>query len=256
MHLASEAVTLECAALGFAAAASGVGYSLWHLPPASGERTESVAQRAAKAAALGSLVFAAQLLNFPVLASSSVHFIGGVLLAELLGPALGVLTMAAVLLLQAAILGDGGVVALGVNITNMALLPAACLMLARRAIASRHVALATAGAASVALAVLLIGGEVALGRAGAELSHWSSFVSAMLTNHLPLLPLEGALTVAFAALWKNEKSSQRSVWRVPAMAAATAVVLALFAAVASSSLPDGYEAAAVVAQMEGLLKPQ
>lgn len=253
MHLASEAVTLECAALGFAAAVSGAGYSLWHLGSSKAGPTESASHRAAKAAALGSLVFAAQMLNVPVLASSSVHFIGGVLLAELLGPALGVLTMSAVLLLQAALLGDGGWLALGINITNMALLPAGSLMLARRAIKKGHLAIAAAAATSVAVGVLLIAGEVALGRSPAELTQWSTFVGAMLTNHVPLLLLECAATVGLVALWKEEKVGSRSVWHVPTTAVAAAMILVILAAAVSSSLPDGYEAAAATANLDYLL---
>lgn len=253
MHLASEAVAVECAALGFAAAASGVGYSAWHLRSGNPSATESAAQLTWKAIALGSLVFAAQMLNLQVLASSSVHFIGGVLLAELLGPALGVLTMSAVLLLQAMLLGDGGTTALGVNITNMALLPAASLIVARRFFTNRATALAIASLLSVALTVMLIGGEVAIGRRSAELGNWSTFVGAMLTNHLPLLPLEVAVTLGCVALCQRERVDQRPSWRVPAMAMATAALVALVAVTAASSLPDGYESAAAFAQMNWLL---
>jgi len=192
------------------------------------------------------------MLNVPVF-SSSVHFIGGVLLVELLGPALGVLTMSAVLLLQAALLGDGGWLALGVNITNMALLPAGSLVLARRAIKNHHLAMATATVVSVLLAVVLVSAEVALGRLAADLTQWSTFVSAMLTNHLPLLPLECAVTLVLVTFWKEEQVSERSAWRLPATAMAAAIAIAVAAGIASSTLPDGYESATAVAQLDGLL---
>ena len=193
------------------------------------------------------------MLNVPVLASSSVHFVGGVLLAELLGPALGVLTMSAVLVLQAVLLGDGGLLALGTNVTNMALLPAGSLLLARRLMSNRSLAVTAAATLSIALAVALVSVEIALGRSSAELAQWSSFVSAMLTNHLPLLPLEGALTLVIAALWQQEKVRQRSTWRAPAIAATAAIVLGLMATAVSSTLPDGYESAAAAAEMSWLL---
>jgi cobalt/nickel transport system permease protein len=257
MHLASEAITLECAVLGVAAAAGGVGYSMWRLASSPQWRPESRANTTLKAAALVSLVFAAQMLNVPVLASSSVHFVGGVLLAELLGPALGVLTMSAVLLLQAIILGDGGMAALGVNITNMALLPAGSLLLVRRWIVNRPLAVAAASALSIALAVLWISGEVAFGRPAGELAHWSDFVGAMLTNHLPLLALEGALTVALVELWRRgEKVGERSTWRLPATAVTGALLVAALSLAASSTLPDGYESAAESAQMTWLIDSQ
>lgn len=257
MHLGNGAITLECAAIGFAAAGAGIGYSAWRVATQHAKRPESTAVMVLRAVALGSLVFAAQMLNVPVLASSSAHFVGGILLAELLGPALGVLTMSAVLFLQATLLGDGGLAALGVNIANMALLPAGSLLLGRRLVRNHSLALVAASALSVVLAVLLIAGEVGLGRSVSELSNWSSFVSAMLINHLPLLALEGALTLALVALWRQgEKVDLRSTWRIPAMAAAAALMIAVFAAAASSELPDGYESAAESSQMQWLMDSQ
>jgi hypothetical protein len=75
----------------------------------------------------------------------------------------------------------------------------------------------------------------------------------MLTNHLPLLPLECALTVAIVALCRAEKSDQRSAWLRPATMATAAILVAMFALAASSKLPDGYESAADSAQMRWLI---
>ena len=68
---------------------------------------------------LGAFVFAAQLLNFPVLGGTSGHLVGGTLLAILLGPLAGLLTMSTVIIAQALFLQDGGIVALGANIFNI-----------------------------------------------------------------------------------------------------------------------------------------
>ncbi len=68
---------------------------------------------------LAAFVFAAQMLNFPVLGGTSGHLIGGSLLAVLLGPLIGTLTMASVVIAQALFLQDGGLVALGANIFNI-----------------------------------------------------------------------------------------------------------------------------------------
>jgi cobalt/nickel transport system permease protein len=64
-------------------------------------------------------VFAAQMVNFPVAGGTSGHFVGGALIAILLGPAAGVIVMTCVLLLQCFIFADGGLLALGANILNM-----------------------------------------------------------------------------------------------------------------------------------------
>jgi cobalt/nickel transport system permease protein len=68
---------------------------------------------------LAAFVFAAQMLNFPVFGGTSGHLIGGSLLAVLLGPLAGTLTMASVVIAQALFLQDGGLVALGANIFNI-----------------------------------------------------------------------------------------------------------------------------------------
>ncbi len=67
-------------------------------------------------------IFAAQMLNFPVVAGTSGHLIGGVLASLLLGPWAGFLVISAVLILQAFLFQDGGVLALSANIFNMGLI--------------------------------------------------------------------------------------------------------------------------------------
>jgi cobalt/nickel transport system permease protein len=64
-------------------------------------------------------VFAAQMLNFPVAAGTSGHFLGALLVALLLGPLNGFLVMAVVLVIQGLLFADGGLTALGTNIFNM-----------------------------------------------------------------------------------------------------------------------------------------
>jgi cobalt/nickel transport system permease protein len=67
-------------------------------------------------------VFAAQMLNFPVAGGTSGHFLGGILVAVLLGPWLGELVIALVLLVQCLGFADGGLTALGANVFNMAVI--------------------------------------------------------------------------------------------------------------------------------------
>lgn len=67
-------------------------------------------------------IFSAQMLNFPVASGTSGHLMGGVFAAVLLGPSAGAVVIAAVLLVQAIFFADGGIMALGANIVNMAVL--------------------------------------------------------------------------------------------------------------------------------------
>lgn len=69
---------------------------------------------------MGAFVFAAQMINFSIPGTgSSGHLGGGMLLAILLGPYAGFLTMASILLIQALFFGDGGLLAYGCNVFNL-----------------------------------------------------------------------------------------------------------------------------------------
>ena len=73
---------------------------------------------------VAAFVFAAQMFNFPVAAGTTGHLIGGALAAILLGPHLGALVVAVVVIVQAVFFADGGLTALGYNLLNMAIVPA------------------------------------------------------------------------------------------------------------------------------------
>ena len=71
---------------------------------------------------MAAFIFAAQMLNFPVLGGTSGHLLGGVLAAILLGPWAAALVMIAVFIVQALFFQDGGLLALGANVFNMGLI--------------------------------------------------------------------------------------------------------------------------------------
>ena len=113
-------------------------------------------------------VFAAQMLNFPVAGGTSGHLLGGVLAGVLLGPGAAAVVIACVLLMQALLFSDGGVLALGANIFNMAFVGAvaghAIYRLARRflpGLRGRITAVFFAAWCSTVLASLTCAGELA-----------------------------------------------------------------------------------------------
>ena len=67
-------------------------------------------------------IFAAQMINFPVAFGTSGHLVGGTFLAVILGPYAAILSMTLVLGMQALFFADGGIVALGMNLFNMAII--------------------------------------------------------------------------------------------------------------------------------------
>jgi len=72
---------------------------------------------------LAAFIFAAQMLNFPIIGGTSGHLLGAALAAIFLGPWAGMLIMTCVLIVQSLIFQDGGLLALGVNIVNMGIVP-------------------------------------------------------------------------------------------------------------------------------------
>ncbi|GAB2486835.1 energy-coupling factor ABC transporter permease [Streptosporangium sandarakinum] len=94
-------------------AAAGVAVAL------RGARRELDDRTAPMAGLVAAFVFAVQMLNFPVAAGTSGHLLGGALAAILVGPYTAVLCIAVVLLVQGFFFADGGLTALGVNITLM-----------------------------------------------------------------------------------------------------------------------------------------
>ncbi|MGW0593461.1 energy-coupling factor ABC transporter permease [Streptosporangium sp. NPDC002607] len=92
-------------------AAAGVAVCL------RGARRELDDRTAPMAGLVAAFVFAVQMLNFPVAAGTSGHLLGGALAAILVGPYTAVLCVAVVLLVQGFFFADGGLTALGVNIT-------------------------------------------------------------------------------------------------------------------------------------------
>ena len=126
---------------------------------------------------VAAFVFATQMVNFPVLPGVSGHLLGGALAAILVGPWVGTLCVGIVLVMQAVLFADGGLSALGANLTNLALVGTAAgyavaVLLGRfaRGGRSRLVAVAfvaalvnTLAAAASFLVQYAIGGEAGVG---------------------------------------------------------------------------------------------
>ena len=73
---------------------------------------------------MAAFIFAAQMINFPIIGGTSGHLLGGVLAAVVLGPWAGILVMTTVVGVQALFFQDGGLVVMGANIFNMGILTA------------------------------------------------------------------------------------------------------------------------------------
>ncbi|GAQ70700.1 energy-coupling factor ABC transporter permease [Streptomyces turgidiscabies] len=114
MHVPDGFINAPVSVAAGVVAAGAVAVSL------RGARRELDERIAPLAGLVAAFIFAVQMLNFPVAAGTSGHLLGGALAAILVGPYTGVLCVSVVLLMQGILFADGGLTALGVNITVMA----------------------------------------------------------------------------------------------------------------------------------------
>ena len=114
MHIPGGLVSDPVCVLTTVAASTSLGLGFWKA------RRAGVGCSGQSLAAVGALVFAAQMVNFPVDHGTSGHLIGGALAAAILGPWGAMWAMASVLVTQAVVFGDGGIGALGANLLTMA----------------------------------------------------------------------------------------------------------------------------------------
>ena len=119
MHMANELLSVPVATGTLAIAAAGLGLICRKL------RRIITSDKFALMGVLGAFIFAAQMVNIqlPAMPGTSGHMVGAVLLAIILGPHAAALVISSVVIIQCLIFQDGGLLALGCNIINMALVP-------------------------------------------------------------------------------------------------------------------------------------
>ena len=115
MHMADALVSPAVAGTMYVLSAGVAAYSIKKV------REEDDPKKIPLMGVMGAFVFATQMLNFTIPGTgSSGHLCGGMMLSALLGPWAGFLSMIGVLLVQCLLFADGGLLALGCNIWNMA----------------------------------------------------------------------------------------------------------------------------------------
>lgn len=209
---------------------------------------------------MGAFVFAAQMINFSIPGTgSSGHVIGGILLAAVLGPWAGFLTLCSVLIIQCLVFADGGLLALGCNIVNMAV--TSCLIaypLIFRPIAAKSASVTRIMTAAVVSSILALEAGALLVTIETEMSGvtalpTTTFLAFMLPIHLAIGAIEGVATGAvlcFIAKYRPETlysavpvshSSNKSSRKVLIAFIISAAVLASAFTWIASENPDGLE---------------
>ncbi|GAA0181794.1 energy-coupling factor ABC transporter permease [Clostridium sediminicola] len=81
---------------------------------------------------VSAFIFAAQMINFPIAFGTSGHLLGAALATILLGPLKAIIVLTGVVGVQAFFFQDGGIMAIGANLLNIAILPVVIVYLAQR----------------------------------------------------------------------------------------------------------------------------
>jgi len=168
-------------------------------------------------AVTSALVFVLQMLTFPVASGTSVHILGGTLVALILGPYAGMLSMTMVLGMQAFFFADGGLLTFGANALNMAVIGSLSFflvkLLAGKSVSPKRFALSlfVATFAAATLTALLTGVEIGVSQAFVNSGGLSLTVPSMLSVYTVEGLVEAALTsVVATALMASLPSLQAS----------------------------------------------
>lgn len=209
---------------------------------------------------MGAFIFAAQMINFSIPGTgSSGHIGGGLLLAALLGPYAGFITMTAILLIQALVFADGGLLAYGCNVFNLGFF--ACFLaypLIFRTILRKNWSVARIWTASMLAAIvgLQFGAfSVVLETqfSGKTELPFTAFALLMQPIHLAIGIVEGMVTASILTfVWKarpellerttaGENLGTVSIKKILIILSAAAVLIAGVLSWFASSDPDGLE---------------
>nr|WP_308631218.1 energy-coupling factor ABC transporter permease [uncultured Gemmiger sp.] len=254
MHMADALLAPGVAGIMYACSTAAAGHSIHKLDKDKEDQLVPVM------GVMGAFVFAAQMINFTIPGTgSSGHLCGGMLLTAVVGPYAAFLTMIGVLLIQCLLFADGGLMALGANVWNMAFYGCFVGALIWRAFMRKGITRKKIIAASLLGCVLTLqlgAFSVTLETLASGITElpFTAFLAVMQPIHLAIGLVEGAVTAAVlvflqearpSLLWQAESADSqkqpmtlRGVLGVMAvLAAVTAGLLSLFA----SAFPDGLE---------------
>ena len=252
MHMANELLSIPVATGTLAIAAAGLGFLCRKV------RRVIAADKLALMGILGAFVFAGQMVNFqlPAMPGTSGHMIGAVLLAIILGPHLGAIVVSSVVIIQCLIFQDGGLLALGCNIINMALVPSYLGYYVYRIVTAgrfssvrAYIGAMIASVLAVQAGAILVPIQAAL--SGVLVVPLSTFLITMIGIHFLVGFVEGLMTVAVLAYLQQLRPDlvadslpgkvRLSRKAVLATLAVFAVIIAAGLSLLASDLPDGLE---------------
>ncbi len=267
MHMADALLTPAVAGVMYAASAGAAGTSIVKLKKEAKDLTAPASVKLPTMAIMSAMVFAGQMINYTIPGTgSSGHLCGGMLLSAILGPWAGFLSMIVILAIQCLFFADGGLMALGANIWNMAFY--GCFVgyfLIWRPIMNSRLFGAGRGASRGKILLAAILGCMLTLQLGAfsvvletslsgitELP-FSAFLALMQPIHLAIGLIEGVVTAAvlvfvhemrpelLSGVQEEAAKSRGSVKTTLGILAVTALVIGGGCSLLASSNPDGLE---------------
>ena len=253
MHMADALVSPAVAGTMIVCSGVAAGYSILKV------KEENDPKKIPVMGVMGAFVFATQMINFTIPGTgSSGHLCGGMLLTALLGPYAGFLTMIGVLTIQCLIFADGGLLAIGCNVWNMAFYGCFIGSLIWKCILKKEVTKSKIISASILGCVLTLqmgAFSVSLETllSGITELPFKTFLLAMQPIHLAIGFVEGCITAAVLCfvqearpelLWGvngNQLNQKFSFKKTIAVLGVVAVLIGGGLSLFASSNPDGLE---------------
>ena len=256
MHMADALLAPAVAATMYAASATAAGVSIHQL------KKDDEPQKLPTMAVTSALVFAGQMINYTIPGTgSSGHMCGGMLLSALLGPQAGFLSMIVILTIQCLFFADGGLMALGANIWNMAFY--GCFVgyyliwrpiMQLKSDMSTRVRIILASIAGCVLTLQMGAFSVVLETTLSGITElpFGAFVALMQPIHLAIGLIEGVVTAAVLVFVYESRpellsdvettgTAKRSLKATIAILAVVAAVVGGGLSLVASSNPDGLE---------------
>lgn len=197
MHMANELLSVPVAAGTIGLAAAGIGLIC--------QRAKRIvtSDKFAMMGIMGAFIFAAQMVNFqlPFMPGTSGHMIGAVLLAIILGPSAGAIVISSVVIVQCLIFQDGGLLAIGCNLINIAIVPSfvgyyiyRIITAGKQSRARLYIAAIIASISALVVSAGLVPVQTAL--SGVLKVPFTTFLFTILGVHLIIGIIEGLITAA------------------------------------------------------------
>ncbi len=251
MHMADALLAPAVAGTMYVASAAAATYSVKKV------RLENDIKKIPVMGVMSAFVFATQMINFTIPGTgSSGHLCGGLLLSILLGPYAGFLSMISVLVIQCLLFADGGLLALGSNIWNMAFY--GCFVgylliyrpLARKSMKTGFIVLASVLGSVISLQLGAFSVTLETYLSGITALSFGQFFILMQPIHLAIGTVEGLITAAVVIFVKNTRpellennTAQNRIGLKQTLMILTSLVVLIGGglSLAASSNPDGLE---------------